>query len=61
MAILGHNIVPKKTTELVLFFHKKTTKLVFPLAQYKPILCENVDKTVINMSTSISNAMLETM
>ena len=26
---IGNNIVAKKTTELVLLFHKKTTKLVF--------------------------------
>ena len=29
-------ILNKKTTELVLIFHKKTTKASFSLAQYRP-------------------------
>ena len=40
-----NNIVAKKTTELVLLFHEKTTKLVFfTLAEYDPKRHQSVKK-----------------
>ena len=41
--VISYNIVTKKTTELVLLFHKKDNQASFPLPQYGPIMLESAN------------------